>query len=105
MSDSDHYDEDDAKRRFEAALRGAKEASAQPMKDILPTSERKTGREEKRKGAGQMSYLEVDEDVQAVLSLMRKEVAADRLVAVSTAPAQLAPVLWAPLNGQSPLFQ
>jgi hypothetical protein len=34
MADEDQYSEQEAKRRFEAALRGARLATPQPMKEI-----------------------------------------------------------------------
>jgi hypothetical protein len=36
VGDSDQYSDEEAQRRFEAALRGAREVGHEPMKDIPP---------------------------------------------------------------------
>jgi hypothetical protein len=57
MADEDKYSEQEAKRRFEAALRGARLAEPRPMKEIPPkrakavSSQKKRGRQRKSTSA------------------------------------------------------
>jgi hypothetical protein len=46
--DSDQYSDEEAQRRFEAALRGAREVGHEPMKDISPKRKAKASRTKKR---------------------------------------------------------
>jgi hypothetical protein len=49
----EQYSEDEAKRRFEAALRGAREVGHESMKDITPKRPKtKTGAKANRHGKG-----------------------------------------------------
>lgn len=44
----DRYGDEEAKRRFEAALRGARVASPKPMKDFIGKGKRATARAKSR---------------------------------------------------------
>jgi hypothetical protein len=46
---ADHFDEEETKRRFEAALRGARAVGPLPMKELTPKRER---RRNKKKAPG-----------------------------------------------------
>jgi hypothetical protein len=48
MQETDTYSDEEAKRRFEAALRGARLASPTPMKDFIGKSKRATTRAKSR---------------------------------------------------------
>jgi hypothetical protein len=47
----ERYDDEEAKRRFEAALHGAREAQALPMKDIPPKRAKKEKSPAQRPGS------------------------------------------------------